>query len=56
MYLIISIFLLTIAFVVIAMAYISARNSLQAHCDHYWEDRGDGEIKCSKCDKKFKSA
>jgi len=55
MYLIVCI-LLTIIFIVITIAYITARINLRANCDHYWEDRGDGDIKCSKCDKKFKSA
>jgi len=46
----------TIIAIVVLIGYITARINLRANCDHYWEDKGEGDIKCSKCNKKFKSA
>ncbi|HJP62735.1 MAG TPA: hypothetical protein VJ844_04800 [Mucilaginibacter sp.] len=46
----------TLIFIVISIAYVTARINLRANCDHYWEDKGSGDIKCAKCNKKFRSA
>ena len=46
----------TIIAIVLLIGYITARINLRANCDHYWEDKGEGDIKCSKCNKKFRSA
>ncbi|HTI58221.1 hypothetical protein [Mucilaginibacter sp.] len=46
----------TLIFIVLAIAYVTARINLRANCDHYWEDKGGGDIKCAKCNKKFRSA
>ncbi|MGZ3776150.1 MAG: hypothetical protein ACXVIY_10085 [Mucilaginibacter sp.] len=48
--------LAAIIFIVLTIAYVTARINLRANCDHYWEDKGNGDIKCAKCDKKFESA
>ena len=48
--------LLTILIIVLIIGYIFSKINLRANCDHLWEDKGNGDIKCTKCNKKFKSA
>lgn len=35
-------------------AMVTNRLNQKAKCDHNWEDKADGVIKCSKCNKSIK--
>jgi hypothetical protein len=48
--------IVSIIFLVLLIGYVTTKINLRANCDHYWEERGNGDIRCAKCNKKVKDS